>query len=47
MARGKLQGDVDGDGMVDIVDLVLVARVFGSKPGDQTFVASNFGWSTS
>ena len=34
-----LPGDVNGDGKVDIEDLVLFARAFGSKKGDVTFDA--------
>jgi len=29
-----IPGDVDGDGIVDIFDLVSVANVYGTKPGD-------------
>lgn len=32
-ARAALPGDVNGDGHVDLVDLVLVAAAFGSMPG--------------
>ncbi|MFQ5999166.1 MAG: CARDB domain-containing protein [Candidatus Bathyarchaeia archaeon] len=30
----RLNGDIDGNGEVDIVDVVIVALAFGSKPGD-------------
>jgi len=32
-------GDVNGDGMVDIFDVVLIAIAFGSKPGDDNWNA--------
>jgi hypothetical protein len=30
----NLLGDLNGDGVVDIVDLIIVTIAFGSKPGD-------------
>ncbi|UCC95469.1 MAG: hypothetical protein JSW40_01645, partial [Candidatus Omnitrophota bacterium] len=32
-------GDVDGDGKVDITDLVIVAQAFGSQPSDSNWDA--------
>jgi beta-glucosidase len=29
-----ISGDIDGNGVVNILDVVIVARAFGSKPGD-------------
>lgn len=31
---GQISGDVDENGIVNILDLFIVARCFGSKPGD-------------
>lgn len=31
----RLQGDLNGDGIVDIFDVVTVATAFGTKPGDE------------
>jgi len=33
----KIEGDVDGDGKVTLVDLVFVAKAYGSKPGDSNW----------
>ncbi|MFQ5999164.1 MAG: CARDB domain-containing protein [Candidatus Bathyarchaeia archaeon] len=30
----KMFGDINGDGIIDIVDIVIVALAFGAKPGD-------------
>jgi hypothetical protein len=29
-----IQGDMDSDGKVTIIDLAIVARAYGTKPGD-------------
>jgi hypothetical protein len=34
---GPLATDLDGDGKVNIVDVTIVARAFGSKLGDATY----------
>jgi hypothetical protein len=33
-AYGKVLGDVTGDGVVDIIDVTMMARAYGSRPGD-------------
>lgn len=35
-----LQGDVNGDGKVNLIDLRAVANAFGSKPGDTEWIQS-------
>jgi len=37
--RPKLEGDVNGDNVVDIFDVVIVAAAFGSRPGDPNWDA--------
>jgi hypothetical protein len=32
----NLLGDINGDGTVNIIDVAIVARAFGSKRGDET-----------
>jgi hypothetical protein len=33
----KMLGDVNGDGAIDILDVVLVSIAYGSKPGDKNW----------
>lgn len=36
-AFASLIGDINGDGIVDLKDLVLVAKAFGSRPGSAKY----------
>jgi len=36
-AFASLIGDINGDGKVDLTDLVLVAKAFGSRPGGANY----------
>ena len=37
--KGTILGDLNGDGTVDIFDVVLIAIAFGSRPGDSNWNA--------
>ncbi len=37
---GTGPGDINGDGWVDVGDLILMHQAFGSKPGDSNWIAS-------
>jgi hypothetical protein len=38
-AKAKILGDIDGDGVVDIFDIVAITSAYGSREGDSNWNA--------